>query len=86
MTEQSNQPAETARILLNSRSIVLDQQAQMRRFLDDYRLETHHLFSRLEEAVAVFADPETGYTPQCSSSAAGTGDLVWACVALHRAA
>jgi hypothetical protein len=39
----------------------LDQQAQIRRFLDRYHLETHYFFSRHNDPVAAFADAETSY-------------------------
>jgi hypothetical protein len=61
MSVPSKVPAQLASFLLHSRSIVLDKQAQIRRFLDQYHLETHHFFLRHEDPVAVFADAETSY-------------------------
>lgn len=61
MSEPSSLPTQSANLLLHGRSIVLDQQAQIRSFLDQFHLETHHFFSRHEDPVAVFADAESGY-------------------------
>jgi hypothetical protein len=61
MSEPSSSPTQSPNLLLHGRSIVLDQQAQLRRFLDRYHLETHHFFSRYEDPVALFADSETSY-------------------------
>ena len=61
MSEPSSLPTQSPNLLLHGRSIVLDQQAQLRRFLDQYHLETHHFFSRHEDPVAVFADAETSH-------------------------
>lgn len=61
MSEPSSLPSQFADLFLHGRSIVLDHQAQIRRFLDQYHLETHHFFSRVEDPVAVFADAKTSY-------------------------
>jgi hypothetical protein len=61
MSESTSSPTQSANLLLHGRSIVWDQQAQIRRFLDQYHLETHHFFSRHEDLVALFADAETSY-------------------------
>jgi hypothetical protein len=61
MSEPSSSPTQFPNLHLHGRSIVLDQQAQIRRFLDQYHLETRHFFSRREDPVAVFADAATSY-------------------------
>jgi hypothetical protein len=61
MSELSSSPFQLANPLLNGRSIVFDQQSAVRRFLEQYHLETYHFFSRHEDPVAVFANAEISY-------------------------
>lgn len=79
MSDPSSLPSQFANVLLHGRSIILDQQAQVRRFLDQYHLETHLFFSKHEDPVAMFADAETSNAdyfrvlwPSLPSSKVGT--------------
>ena len=61
MSKPANLRSQLLIFLLHGRAIVLDHQVQLRRFLDQYRLESHQLFARVEEPVALIADAETSY-------------------------
>lgn len=53
MSDPSSKPCQLAIVLLHNRPIVWDQQAQIRRFLDQHHLVARYFFSRDEDPVSV---------------------------------